>query len=70
MDHLIPAIRPDLALINKKRICHIVDFAVSVDDRVKIKESGKLNKYLDLARELKKTVAHVVDSDTNCSWYT
>ena len=29
-------------------------FAVLVDNRVKIKESRKINKYLDLTRELKK----------------
>ena len=31
-----------------------MDFAVSVDHRVKIKESEKINKYLDLARGLNK----------------
>ena len=52
-DHLIPARRPDLIIINKrKRICKIVDFAVLADYR--IKESEKKDKYLDLARELKK----------------
>ena len=51
-DHLISARRPDLIIINKnKRICKIVDFAVH---RVKLKEYEKRNKYLDLARELKK----------------
>ena len=54
-DHLIPARRPDLIIINKKkRICKIVDFAVPADHRIKLKESEKKNKYLDLARELKK----------------
>ena len=38
----------------KKTTCRIVDFAVLNDHRVKLKESGKKNKYLDLARELKK----------------
>ena len=33
-DHLIPARRPDLIIINKrKRICKIVDFAVPADHR-------------------------------------
>ena len=32
----------------------IVDFAVPADDRIKLKESEKKDKYLDLARELKK----------------
>ena len=54
-DHLIPARRPDLIIINKKkRICKIVDFAVLVDHRINLKESEKKDKYLDLARELKK----------------
>ena len=47
-DQLIPARRPDLIIINKrKKICKIVDFAVPADCRIN-------NKYLDLARELKK----------------
>ena len=39
---------------NKKRICKIVDFAVSNDHRIKLKECEKKDKYLDLAGELKK----------------
>ena len=27
------------------------------------------DKYLDLARELKKTVKHEIDGDTNYNWY-
>ena len=38
----------------RKRTCRIVDFAVLADHRVKLKESEKRDKYLDLARELKK----------------
>ena len=54
-DHSIPAKRPDLVLINKKkRSCPLVDFAVPADHRVKLKENEKIDKYLDLARELKK----------------
>ena len=54
-DHLIPARRPDRIIINKKeRICKIVDFAVPADHRINRKESEKKDKYLDLARELKK----------------
>ena len=39
-------------------------------DRVKIKESKKTNKYLNLTRELKKevTAEHDGDSDTNFDW--
>ena len=55
-DHLISARRPDLIIINikKNRTCKIVDFAVPTDHRIKLKESEKKDKYLDLARELKK----------------
>ena len=38
----------------KKRICKIVDFAVPADHSIKLKECEKKDKYLDLARELKK----------------
>ena len=47
--------KPDLILINKKdRTCRIVDFAVPVDHGVKLKGREKRDKYLDLAKELKK----------------
>ena len=36
------------------RTCKIVDFAVPADHRIKLKECEKKDKYLDLARELKK----------------
>ena len=39
---------------NKKRTYRIVNFAVSAKDGVELKESEKKDKYLDLARELKK----------------
>ena len=73
-DHLILARRPNLIIINQqKRICKIVDFAVPADHRVKLKESKKENKYLDLARELNKTVEQESDLYTNCNrcpWHT
>ena len=58
-DHLISARRPDLIIINnnnkkKKWTCKIVDFAVPADHRKKLKEWEKKDKYLNLARELKK----------------
>ena len=53
-DHLIPARRPDLIITTKKSICKIVDFAVPADHRINLNESEKKDKYLDLARELKK----------------
>ena len=62
-DHPIPATRPDLEVINKKRNC--VDFPVPVDHRVKMKERKKVDKYLALARDLKKIVEHEADGDNN-----
>ena len=38
----------------KKKTCKIVDFAAPADHRIKLKECEKRDKYLDLARELKK----------------
>ena len=68
-DYLIPAGRPDLIIINKrKRICKILDIAVPADNRINLKESEKKDKYLDLARELKKTVEHESNDCANCDW--
>ena len=54
-DHLIPARKPDLIIIKKKKkICKSIDFAVPADHRINLKESEKKDKYHDLARELKK----------------
>ena len=69
-DHLISHRRPDLIVINthkkKKRTCKIVDFAVPAGHRIQLKESEKKDKYLDLARELKKTMEHEGNNYTNC----
>ena len=35
-------------------VCKIVDFAVPADHRIKLKETEKKGKYLNLVRELKK----------------
>ena len=68
-DHLISARRPNLIIINKKkRTFKIVDYAIPADHRIKLKECEKKDKYLDLARELKKTKEHVGDNYTNCNW--
>ena len=45
-----------------------MDFAVPADHRIKPKESKKKDKYLDHARELKKTMEHAGDNYTNCDW--
>ena len=50
-DYLIWALRPDLMIMNKKkRTCRIVDIAVPADHWLKLKESEKKDKYLDLTR--------------------
>ena len=70
-DRLISARRPDLIIIKKKKkkkICKIVDFALPADHRIKLKECEKRDKYLDLARELKKTMEHESDNYTNYDW--
>ena len=65
MYHLISTRRANLIIINnnnnnnkkmkkKERIRKIVDFAVPANHRIKLKESEKKDKYLDLAREIKK----------------
>ena len=54
-DHLISVRRPYFIIINqKKRICKIIDCYVPVDRRINLKECAKKDKFLDLARELKK----------------
>ena len=56
----------DLIIVNEKQIaCVIVDFVVPVDHRVKLKGILKSDKYLDLARELKKTMEPENDGDTD-----
>ena len=43
--------------------------AVPADQRIKLKESEKKGKYLDLSRELKKkTMEHEGDNHTNRDW--
>ena len=54
----IPARRSDLELIikKKKETGRLADFAAPAGLSVKIKESEKIDKYLYLAKELKKCV--------------
>ena len=44
-----------------------MDFVVPADHWVKLKESVKKAKYLDLVRELKKIMEHESGGDTNCN---
>ena len=60
-DHLISARRLDLMAVNKKK-------SVPLDRREKIIESKKRDKYLDVARELKKNREYEDDGDTNYNW--
>ena len=55
-DHLILTRWPDLKIVNnnkkeKRKTCRVLDFAVPADSRVKLKESEKKDKYLDLVWE-------------------
>ena len=54
--HLISVRRPDLVTVKKKKKTtnRIVDFDVPADHGVKLKDSEKRDKYLYLARELRK----------------
>ena len=66
-------IRPYNNQHKKKGTCEIVDFAVPADHRIKLKEYEKKDKYLDLSRELKKTMEHEGDNYNNhdwCFWYS
>ena len=54
-DHFITARRPEIIFIDKKHHeCQVIDFAIPYDTRVDGKEVEKIERYLDLARELKK----------------
>ena len=54
-DHFITSRRSDMICIDKKHHEYqIIDFAIPCDTRVDDKEVEKIEKHLDLARELKK----------------
>ena len=65
-DHLISARRPDQVIVNKNNKKRVSAFPA--DHRVKFKEREKRDEYLDLARELKKTMENESEGDTNCNW--
>ena len=65
--------KPSVNVSVKTFNCRIDDFAVSANHWIKLKESEKKDKYLDLTRELEKTVEHESHGYTNCrrcSWYS
>ena len=41
-----------------------------MDLRMTVKESEKIDKYLNLIRDLKNSVEYEGNSDTNWSWYS
>ena len=54
-DHNIEATRPDLVLVDKSRkSCHIIDVAIPEDSGVREKEFEKVEKYQNLAIELRR----------------
>ena len=54
-DHEIEARRPYLLIIDKsEKNCQIIDVAIPEDGRVRAKEDEKVEKYQDLAREVRK----------------
>ena len=70
-DHLISARRPDRIKINKKKKKKNKQ-NYGLCNRIKLKESEKKDKYLDLARELKKLwniqVSYI--NRGRCFWYS
>ena len=71
-DHLLPSGRPGLIIINKqkKRTYWIVDFDVSADHKVKIKENGKKWQIFRSCQGTKKAMEHEDGGDIYCNWYT
>ena len=53
-DHVILARRLDQVIVNKRkeRTCRIGDFIVSIDQRVKLKESEKRNEYCKRTKKI------------------
>ena len=62
-DHLILARQPDLVM-KKKDLAELWTLLFQLTT----KWIWKKDKYLDFARELKKTMEHESDGDTNCNW--
>ena len=52
----------------RERTCKIADFTVSVEHRVELKENEKEDKYINLPRQLKKTLEYESDDYTYCKW--
>ena len=41
---------------------------IPAEHRIKLKECEKKDKYLDLVREMKKTMEHSGENYTDCNW--
>ena len=52
--NLIPARRANWVMIKKKITFQVNNFIVQADYKLKMSDGEKLDKYLDLARKLKK----------------
>ena len=69
--NLVQKTRPNNNQQKKGEFAKIVNFAVLANQRIKQKECDKKCKYLDLARELTKTMEHEGDNYNNydrCFW--
>ena len=55
-DYIILTRQLQPVIVNKKENLSIMDFTIPADHRVKLKEIENRVKYLDFARELKKTM--------------
>ena len=65
-EHVIEARRPDMIVIDKEtKFAKIIDFAIPYDSRVNSKEVEKIEKYQDLAPEIKKLWGYEGDSHPN-----
>ena len=67
---------PDCRIIILRKTCRILDFAFPADHKTKLKVSEKRDKYLDLARELKKmwnmrvtVIPIVINVQSTKDWY-
>ena len=69
-DHLISARWQDLILINNKKreFAKLSTLLSLLTTELNMEECEKKDKYLDVARELKKTMEHESDDCTNCDW--
>ena len=68
-DDPISTRRLHLVLINKKkRTCHLIDFVIPVDHRMKKFLKIKDKQILGSCQRVEKTVGYKADSDIICTW--